>query len=149
MIDIIRFRELLLELKQTVNEKVDTPIAEVVLAVREGHMQKKLKDKGGICLCGNYPNAELKGDNDSYKENNKVLLFVLEKVSSGGDTDEDEIQHYAKMQRIMSVVKSELISMDFTCGELDSDDGMLTEWEFDVFGGFNGLSVGLSLVDYD
>lgn len=47
----------------------------------------------------------------------------------------------------MELVKKELQAMDFVCGELSPADGMLTEWEYDVFGGFNGLSIGLKLVD--
>lgn len=61
--------------------------------------------------------------------------------------DEEELQHYALLQRIMELVKKELQAMDFVCGELSPADGMLTEWEYDVFGGFNGLSIGLKLVD--
>lgn len=149
MIDIVRFREVLIELQQKVNAQSEVPINGVVMAVREGHMIKRLKDKAGIWLCGNYPDAELKGDEDSHNDRNNVLLFVLEKVSSGQETDEEELQHYAILQRITNVLKNELLSMDFTCGKLSSDEGMLTEWEFDIFGGWNGLSVGLKLTDYD
>lgn len=149
MIDIVRFREILLELRQRVNGKLGTPIAGVVMAVREGHMQKKLRDKEGIWLCANYPDAELIGEADSHKDKNSVLIFLLEKVPSGKNTDEDELQHYAGMQRIMNLLKTELLEMDFACDDLDADNGMLTEWEYDVFGGFNGLSVGLNLTDYD
>lgn len=149
MIDIVRFREMVMELRQKVNEKSDTPIAGVVMAVREGHMQKKLKDKEGIWLCANYPDGELSGESDSHKEKNNVLLFLLEKVPSGSDTDEEELLRYATIQRMMKILKEELLVMDFVCGELEADSGMLTEWEYDVFGGFNGLSVGLKLTDYD
>ena len=149
MIDIVRYREVLIELQQRINEQVNTPVNGVLIAVREGHMQKKLKDKEGIWLCSNYPDAEFSGDSDSHKEKNNILLFILEKVASGSNSDEEELQHYAMIQRIMQVLKSELTSMDFACGELVSDGDMLTEWEFDVFGGFNGLSVGIKLTDYD
>lgn len=149
MIDIVRFREILLELRQRVNAQSDTSIAGVVMAVREGHMIKKLKDKAGIWLCANYPDAELNGNTDSHRERNGVLLFLLEKVSDGQETDEEELQHYAVLQRLVYLLKAELLSMDFACGELDIEAAMLTEWEFNVFGGWNGLSIGLKLVDYD
>lgn len=149
MLNIVRFREILLEIRQKVNDKSEFPIDGIVLAVREGHMIKKLKDKTGIWLCGNFPDAELSGSEDNHNEKNQVLLFILEKVSSGQETDEEELQHYARLQEIMKLLKRELLAMDFVCQEIDSDGSMRTEWEFDVFGGWNGLSVGLKLVDYD
>lgn len=149
MIDIVRFREIILELRERVNEETDTPIAGVTMAVREGHMQKKLRDKEGIWLCANYPDAHLKGEADFYKERNSILLFLVEKIASGSNTDEEELQHYAKIQRLMKSLKKELISMNFICGEVETSDEILTEWEFDIFGGFNGMSLGLNLTDYD
>ena len=149
MIDIVRFRELLLELQQQINEKADTTIEGVVLAVREGHMQKKLRDREGIWLCGNYPDAELKGNGDMYDEKNHVLFFLLEKVPAGRDSDEDELQNYARIQRLAKLLKHELLSGRVTCGEMDMENSIVTEWEFDVFGGWNGMSIGFKLTDYD
>lgn len=126
---------MLLEIRQRVNVRSEKPIEGIKLAVREGHLQKKLKD------------AELKGGMDCHQESNQILLFLLEKVPAGEEMDEEELQHYALLQRIMELVKKELLAMDFVCGELSPADGMLTEWEYDVFGGFNGLSIGLKLVD--
>ena len=39
--------------------------------------------------------------------------------------------------------------MDFFCGEVKGAESMTVEWEYDVFGGWNGMSIGLNLVDYD
>ena len=138
---------MLLEIRQRVNVRSEKPIEGIKLAVREGHLQKKLKDAEGIWLCGNFPDAELKGGMDCHQESNQILLFLLEKVPAGEEMDEEELQHYALLQRIMELVKKELLAMDFVCGELSPADGMLTEWEYDVFGGFNGLIIGLKLVD--
>lgn len=45
---------MLLEIRQRVNVRSEKPIEGIKLAVREGHLQKKLKDAEGIWLCGNF-----------------------------------------------------------------------------------------------
>lgn len=149
MIDIVRYRELLAELHVRVNTRCEDQIAGIVIAVRETHMVKKLKDKTGLILCANYPDAESKGAEDNWEEKNSVLLFLLEKVADGSESAEDELQHFARIQRVMNILKEELRNMDFVCGEISADDEIRTEWEYDVFGGYNGLSIGLKLTDYD
>lgn len=150
MIDIVRFREVLLEIAQRVNTRADKyHIEGIVMAVREGHMQKKLRDKEGIWLCANYPDSELRGSEDSHLEKNQILLFLIEKVPSGRDNDEDELQNYARMQRLTKLLKEELLSGESFCGYFQAEDGMTTEWEFDTFGGWNGLSIGVKVTDYD
>lgn len=149
MIDILRYREMLAELKERVNARSKTEIERVVIAVSDRHLTKKLKDKSGLMLCANYPDAEMKGQEENYQENNRLFLFLLEKVSSGSETDEDELLHYARIQQVMKLLKEELRQMDFTCGEISGADDISTEWEYDVFGGYNGQSIGLKLTDYD
>lgn len=149
MIDILRYRELLAELRENVNARSETQIEGVVVAISEKHLVKKLKDRNGLMLCANYPDSGLNGDADNYRERNKMLLFLIEKVSSGSETDEDELLHYSRIQQVMKLIKEELRSMDFACGEIDGAKEITTEWEYDVFGGFNGLSAGFNLTDYD
>lgn len=149
MIDILQYREILAELKEKVNARSEMKIEKVVVAVSDKHLTKKLKDNSGLILCANYPDAELKGQDDDYQEKNHLLLFLLEKVSSGSETDEEELLHYAHIQQVMKLLKEELRNMDFVCGEISGANEVSTEWEFDVFGGFNGLSIGLKLTDYD
>lgn len=149
MIQIQRYREFLIELTAEVNKVSETPIDGVMIAVNEAHMVKKLRDAQGVWLCANYPDADLSGDYDSSEEKNKVLLFVLEKVPSGQHCDADELLHYAKMQQLTEIVKDKLLQSGFACLELGAKDGMRTEWEYDIFGGFNGLSIGLNLTNHD
>lgn len=73
----------------------------------------------------------------------------MEKVPAGDETDEDEITHYARIQDVMCILKDEIRNMEFVCGEISGGEEINTEWEYDVFGGFNGLSIGLKLTDYD
>ena len=150
MIDIKRFREWLIELKESVNQQVsDAQIQGVALAVREGHMVRKLKDKRGIFLCAKYPDCTTSGDIDSYTGENDIVLFILEKVPSGGQTDEDELIHYAGLQQLMIALRDKLLGLFISCNELDVKSDLTIEWEYDIFGGWNGLSIGFKLQDYD
>lgn len=150
MIDIVRFREYLLEVQAEVNECQSGAIAGCELAVKEEHMTKKLKDKTGVLLCANYPDAETDAENkDSSEDTNQVILFVVEKVPAGKWTDEEELLHYAGLQRIMNEVRRAVLEGEQACGTLAPGNKLRTEWEYGIFGGFNGLSIGLTIKDYD
>ncbi|WP_455609185.1 hypothetical protein [Bacteroides rodentium] len=149
MINIQRYREMLAELKERVNKVSRTKIDGTVIAVSEKHLVKKLKDSMGLILCANYPDAVSQGNEDNYREQNSLLLFLIEKVPSGQETDEEELLHYARIQQVMQLLKTKLREMDFFCGEVEGAESMTVEWEYDVFGGWNGMSIGLNLVDYD
>ena len=149
MINIQRYREMLLELKERINKVSETPIDGVAVAVSEKHLVRKLKDSTGLILCANYPDAVSQGGADNYREQNNLVLFLLEKVSSGQETDEEELLHYARIQQVMKLLKKEMRELSFVCGDITGTDGMTTEFEYDVFGGWNGMSVGLKLQDYD
>lgn len=151
MIDIVRFREFLMELVVFTNDEVaeDSTIEGVVIGVHQGHMIKKLKDKNGIWLCANYPDAVMTGNGDQHGDRNKVVLFLMEKVASGQHTDEEEILHYAKMQRLFLVLRKYLLENSASCGQFVTGEALEQEWEYDIFGGWNGLSVMFNLNDYD
>ena len=132
MVDIKRFREWLIELKENVNEQAkDVQIEGIALAVREGHIIRKLRDRRGVILCAKYPDATVNGDADNFSSDNDMVLFLLEKVPSGSQSDEDELAHYFVCDDEMQVVS-----------------GLTIEWEYDIFGGWNGLSIGFKLQDY-
>ena len=149
MINIQRYREMLVELKERVNKVSRTKIDGTVIAVSEKHLVKKLRDCTGLMLCANYPDAVSQGNEDNYRERNSLLLFLIEKVPSGQETDEEELLHYARIQQVMQLLKTKLREMDFFCGRVKGAESMTVEWEYDVFGGWNGMSIGLNLVDYD
>lgn len=149
MINIQRYREMLVELKESVNKVSRTKIDGTVIAVSEKHLVKKLRDCTGLMLCANYSDAVSQGNEDNYRERNSLLLFLIEKVPSGQETDEEELLHYARIQQVMQLLKTKLREMDSFCGEVEGAESMTVEWEYDVFGGWNGMSIGLNLVDYD
>ena len=151
MIEIRRFQEWLVELKGNINKAAEgARIEGACLAVHEGHMIKKLRDRRGIMLCGKYPDGQVKGVADAFCTENQVLLFLLEKVPSGQHSDEDELAHYARMQELVRLLREKLWEGSLLCDDsirLTSD--LTIEWEYDIFGGWNGLSIGFKLEDFD
>ena len=147
MIPISRFREWCIELMNEVNAG-KIRIEHLIMGVEEGHIVKKLKDKRGVCLCVNYPDATGSGDDDNEKDVQPVYFFVVEKVSPGSQTDDAEMLHYGKLQDITIFLRSTV--RNFASGnclgvEIDLNDKI--EWEYQIFGGFNGLSLGIKITD--
>lgn len=151
MITIQRFREWLLELKEAINKDCSAAQIEgIAMAVREGHMIRKLRDRRGIILCGKYPDATTTGTTDNFGTDNDVVLFLLEKVPSGQHSDEEELLHYATLQRLMLLLRDRLMQSPLLCTDDTQAPVELTiEWEYDIFGGWNGLSVGFKLSTAD
>lgn len=151
MVDIKRFREWLIELKENVNGQAkDVQIEGIALAVREGHIIRKLRDRRGVILCAKYPDAIVNGDADNFSSDNDMVLFLLEKVPSGSQSDEDELAHYAALQQLMLALRNRLMDSPFVCdNEMQVVSGLTIEWEYDIFGGWNGLSIGFKLQDYE
>lgn len=151
MIDIKRFREWLIELKENINgQSEDAKIEGIALAVRDGHLIRKLRDRRGIILCAKYPDAIIKGDADNLTNDNDIVIFLLEKVPSGQQTDDDELAHYACLQQLMVILRNLLIESPFVChNDMQVIADLTIEWEYDIYGGWNGLSIGFKLKDYD
>lgn len=146
MIEIRRYREWLIELKESINQEAeDARIESIAMAVHEGHMLRKLKDRRGVVLCAKYPDAKTTGDVDNHSSDNDILLFVLEKVPSGQHDDEDELAHYARLQELTDALLQQLLDGEAMCGDGVPGETFNVEWEYDIFGGWNGLSVSFKL----
>ncbi|RGN42590.1 MULTISPECIES: hypothetical protein [unclassified Bacteroides] len=151
MIKIKEFREFVADIRGKVNADMENAIAGTIVAVKEEHLIKKLKDKDKLWLCSNFPDADdIVENRDSYNTNNHVLFFLLEKVSSGQQNDEEEAEFYERIQEVMEKVK-ELIKTDITsCSySYKAPKNIKTEWEYNIYGGFSGMSIGFDLKDYD
>ena len=151
MISIKRYREWLVELKEIINRATEGPKVDgIALAVHEGHIIRKLRDRRGILLCGKYPDAQVNGSEDACSTDNQVLLFLLEKVSSGQHGDEEELAHYAYLQTLAGILKDALQDGQLMCDDsVRLQSGLVIEWEYDIFGGWNGLSVSFKLEDFE
>ena len=150
MINISRFCELLAELMAAVNNvATEEQIQGWLISVNEGHAVKKLKDKRGVWLVAKYPDATTIGNEDDLESQNEVLLFLLEKVPSGSQTESAEQAHYAKIQKLYELLRAEILSGKHFCKYMKAGREFKEEWEYDIFGGFNGVSVSFSMETYD
>jgi hypothetical protein len=74
------------------------------------------------------------------------VLFLLEKKSAGNLTAEEELDFYADMQKVGEKIQEILIGENSSC-----DYGFSTpkkirfEWEYNIFGGWNGISLGFEI----
>lgn len=128
-------------------------IDHIFLSATEAHLTKKISDKSGIVLAVKMPDADSEiRTADDYSENNHCLFFLIEKVNPGSMDDSIERGHYAKIQRIMTLIKDWILAHGLN-GSLDDGGETLsksirTEWEYQVYGGFNGMSIGFDLRDF-
>jgi len=130
-------------------------IDKIVIASTESNLVKKIKDLSGVILALKMPDADTEMESvDNYWEMNHQLLFLLEKVNDGQLTPDSETFHYAKIQYIMKLVKEYMLSCGLNGWSLsESNDETLAkpfhaEWEYNQFGGFNGMSVSFDLKDF-
>lgn len=150
MIQIQRYREWLIEVMEDINrESKELKVDGVVMAVAEGHLIRKLRDRLGIWLCARFPDGQVNGVADAFSTDNEVLLFLVEKVPSGQHSDEEELTHYAGLQELMNLLRERLWEGNLLCDEsIRLNGGLKIEWEYDIFGGWNGLSVSFKLEDF-
>lgn len=149
MINIKRFAELLAELTAATNSQSDAKIAGWLMCVNEGHAVKKLRDRRGVWLVAKYPDSLTAGNEDMLADNNEVVLFLIEKVSSGSQSDTQELDHYSVIQDVYKAFRGELLSGSHFCKNMQMGGELKEEWEYDIFGGWNGISVSFNLESYD
>lgn len=154
MISSTRFYEWLLELQAEVNKDVVEKIDKVILSPTEQHMVKKLKDLSGVILAVKMPDSDSEIQTpDSYAEMNHVVAFLFEKVEPGKHSDAQERQHYNGIQATMRKVKEYILTQGLNGDGCGGDETLAkafrTEWEYQAFGGFNGLSISFDLKDFE
>lgn len=149
MINILQFRELCIELQHKVNAITDSQIDTVVMAVREEHMVKKLQNKLGTTLCVSYPDAQSSGTEDNYTDNQQAFFFVVKRLAPGQLDDETEITTYAELQDIMLNLRDVIRDYYSECMGIIPEESYKIEWEYQIFGGVNGLSMGVTFQNND
>lgn len=149
MINILQFRELCIELQHKVNDISDFKIDYVVMAVREEHMVKKLQNKSGITLCVSYPDAQSSGTEDNYSDNQQAFFFLVKRLAPGQMDDETEITSYSELQDIMLNLRDVIREYYSECMNIIPEESYKIEWEYQIFGGVNGLSMNLNFKNND
>lgn len=149
MIDIKNFREYISELVYKTNKELENKIEHIVLSVNESHMTKKLQNKFGVCLCVSYPDAQAVGESDNVKDSQQAFIFVCQRVSPGQLDEEGELALYSELQHIMLVFRDFLRGAESDCVDIIPEESYKIEWEYQIFGGLNGLSMGLKFTSYD
>lgn len=152
MIPINDYRQFVSELVNSAKTKaeIDDDIT-IRLAVTETQLVNLLKDKVGIVVAGNIPGAEISKSN-WFQSGGECLLMVLEKMPEDYQGTESEFESYSKLQQLMIEIVRLLTNydgFDNFCdkGEVDYSRPLVVEWEYNTYGGFNGLSVTFKLKD--
>lgn len=149
MIDIKAFREYISELVYKTNQELESKIEHIVLSVNESHMTKKLQNKSGVCLCVSYPDAQAVGVSDNVKDSQQAFIFVCQRVSPGQLDEDGELALYCELQHIMLAFRDFLRGAESDCVDIIPEESYKIEWEYQIFGGLNGLSMGLKFTSYD
>lgn len=152
MISINDYRQFVSELVNSAKTKaeIDDDIT-IRLAVTESQLVNLLKDKAGIVVAGNIPGAEI-SKSSWFQSEGECLIMVLKKMPEDLQGTEAEFENYAKLQQLMIEIVKLLINydgFDSFCdkGEVDYSRPLMVEWEYNTYGGFNGLSVTFKLKD--
>jgi hypothetical protein len=136
--------------KKTLGKVIDS----ILISPTESHLGKKIKDRAGIVLAVKMPDADTEYESiDNYSEHNHQLWFLLEKINTDSVKDATERMHYTKMQSINRLVKQYIIEHGMNTTYYDGEETLSkpfrTEFEYQVFGGFNGVSTSFDLQDFE
>lgn len=127
-------------------------IDEIVIAADERHLIKRLNDKRGTVLAVSLPAADSSAnDENNYSDRNNIFLFILEKKHQD-QTEIEELAHYQEMQVIAKGIKEFIIEQKEAGSEFfafANESRIRTEAEYNVFGGYNGYSIGFELKDFE
>ena len=152
MIPINDYRQFIAELINYAKQQadIDSDIT-IRLAVTESQLINLLKDLSGIVVAGNIPGADI-SKSSFFQSEGECLLMVLEKMPEDEQGLEQEYTRFARLQQLMTEIVKLLTNydgFDRFCdkGEIDYSRPLNIEWEYNTYGGFNGLSVTFRLRD--
>lgn len=151
MIPIRNYQQFIAELTAKASVLSGVAVEKIRLAVTESQLVTLLKDQPGVIVCGNIPGMELSYPTGFWLSEGECLLMVLERMPDDLQGTQSETDEYARLQQLMQQIVRLLIGEDFQefCdkGEVDFSRPLNVEWEYNQYGGFNGLSVTFRLKD--
>ncbi len=150
MIPIRDYQQFVAELTAKASQLSGVHVDKIRLAVTETQLTILLKDQPGVIVCGNIPGMQLSYPTYWLSEG-ECLLMVLERMPDDRQGTGSETERYARLQQLMMQIVRLLTGEDFQefCdkGEVDFSRPLNVEWEYNQYGGFNGLSVTFLLKD--
>lgn len=155
MIPINNYRQFVVELINYACQTLEIEDAPTIrLAVTESQLINLLKDQDGIVVAGNIPGSDISRSSGWFQSDGECLLMVLEKMPEDEQGLETEFDRYATLQSLMTEIVKLLINIDGFdrfCDKstVDYSRPLTIEWEYNTYGGFNGLSVTFRLKDKD
>lgn len=151
MIPLKDYQQFVAELVAKASELCEVHVDKIRLAVSESQLVTLLKDQPGVVVAGNIPGMELSHPTGFWLSEGECLLAVLERMPDDYQGTWREYEEYARLQRLMDQIVRLLIGEDFQefCdkGEVDFSRPLNVEWEYNQYGGMNGLSVTFRLKD--
>lgn len=153
MIPINDYRQFIAELVNTASTAAGLDsVPAIRLAVTESQLVSVLKDQASIVVAGNIPGCEISNGAGWFQSHNQCLLAVLEKMPRDRQGNEQEFERYALLQQLMKEIVKLLTDIDgfgrfCDKGEIDYSHSLNVEWEYNEYGGFNGLSVVFHIKD--
>lgn len=151
MIPLKDYQQFVAELVAKASELCEVHVDKIRLAVSESQLVTLLKDQPGVVVAGNIPGMELSHPVSFWLSEGECLLAVLERMPDDYQGTWREYEEYARLQRLMDQIVRLLIGEDFQefCdkGEVDFSRPLNVEWEYNQYGGMNGLSVTFRLKD--
>ena len=151
MIPIRDYQQFIAELTAKASQNSGVAVDKIRLAVTESQLAVLLKDQQGVIVCGNIPGMELSHPASFWLSEGECLLMVLERMPDDRQGTHREYEEYARLQLLMQHIVRLLVGEDFQefCdkGEVDFSRPLNVEWEYNQYGGFNGLSVTFHLKD--
>ena len=125
MIAINDYRQFIAELIAAAAAKCEEEtVPKIRLAVTETQLINMLKDMSGIVVAGNIPGSDIHNKGYTWSDGECLLMVAIVRVLTGED-----FQEFCDK------------------GELDFSRGLTIEWEYNAYGGFNGMSVSFRLKD--
>ncbi len=151
MIAINDYRQFIAELAAAAATRSGIRVDHIRLAVTESQLAVLLKDLPGTIVCGNVPSFTIGYPASYWRSEGECLLMVLRKMPRDGQAQPDEFDSYQQLQQLMSAMLKLITGEDMQqfCdqGELDHSQPIRVEWEYNQYGGFNGLSATFHLKD--
>ena len=153
MIPINDYRQFIIELINYAKQKIELEENHTIrLAVTESQLINLIKDLSGIVIAGNIPGAGITNGNGWFASNGECLLMILEKMPEDKQGTESEFERFGVLQSLMAAIVKELLNVDgfdrfCDMATVDFTRPINIEWEYNTYGGFNGLSVTFRLRD--